>query len=239
MIQKLRLQLMGLLILLLFIPVNIQASSGSIELTEEDKVDYIRWFGVYDDEVQIDFSDIKDNFKTLVGEGSVEYKQSDVTQLLGEPADTFEVGASEFLLYYSMNNTESAILYVQLFSEELASQDQPLENADFPEPYMVEANILIVNESDFTTLKISEEDVRQWQKRLDESKEEIIIDELIEKIGEPSELTYNFEQSSWQYAWHRNSEVVSGLNYLSAEADQDGRLVSLDTYDESDEVETP
>ena len=85
-------------------------------------MNYIRWFGAYDDLPQIPLDELKSTFETFISEGSTDMTKEEVIELAGEPAETFDAGASEFLLYYSMNDEESAILYAQIFSEEKAAE---------------------------------------------------------------------------------------------------------------------
>ena len=222
--QKNKLLSVALFILTLCSPFNIYASEG-IEMKTEDKIDYIRWFGTYDDEKQTTLKEIKADFVTLMSDGTIEMTRAEIITLLGEPAETFDVGASQFLVYYSINNEESDILYVQLFSEE----DQTKE------PYLAEVNLLIVNENDFEPLNITEEQVLTWQDDSKENREFTSVEDLIDVIGEPSELTYNFQQDTRRFAWIRNSVAVSGLNYVVAETDKDGSLHLIDTFHKQDE----
>lgn len=244
----------GLFIILLFSvflsPINIKASESSLnsnneeieqrELTDEDKVNYIRWFGAYDDQLQTPIEELQRVFETLVNEGSTEMNKEVIIELIGEPAESFEVGASEFLVYYSINDEESDILYIQIFSEKKATeaneaQIEPVEDNDVRAPYLSEVNLIIVSKTDFQPLNITPEVIKTWQDAAKEDREFSTIEELIERIGEPSELTYNFEEEIWRFAWIRNSEQITSLNYVAAEVDDEGNLQILETIEETEE----
>ena len=249
--------LVAMLFAMLFNPISIAASESSsstsdeeleqVELSEEDKVNYIRWFGAYDDLPQIPLDELKSTFETFISEGSTDMTKEEVIELAGEPAETFDAGASEFLLYYSMNDEESAILYAQIFSEEKAAEASSGQAAstesvesteteeEFAAPYLTEVNLLLVNETAFEPLNITLEEIETWQDSECDNREFTTFEELQELIGEPSEITYRFEDESWLYAWIRNSEETDSIDYVMAEIDADGNIVELNTIEDSEE----
>lgn len=244
-----------LLTLNLFPIVNVIAENLSKDSDIEEnindetsKVDYIRWYGVYDGFPQIDLKLINESFYKLIEKGSVDMNRDAIVELIGEPSESYEVGTSEFLLYYSMNDTESAIMYVQLFSEELAaeasetadiesmveSEASSTEN-EYKEPYLAEVSKLIVNERDFQELSITEDEVIEWQEADEDDREFTTIDELVDRIGFASEELYNFQNETWLYNWYRDSESVEGLSNLSATFDKESLIQSLDVIEVTEE----
>lgn len=230
-------------------PMQIMASNNEQEnvsqpLSQEDQAEYIRWFGTYDEQSQLTLEEIQTGFEKILAEGSTETSREEVIAMLGDPAETFSVGASEFLVYYSINDEESNIVYVQLFSKEKAAEMNSMDSTGdasetnevaYDDAYLNEVNLMVVNESAFAPLNVTEEEVSQWQ---DESEDDHVFENssaLIERIGQPSEITYNFESSTWRYAWIRNSEVITDLNYLLVETDQDGKITFVDTVRETEE----
>lgn len=246
-----------MLFAMLFNPISIVASESSsstsdeeleqVELSEEDKVNYIRWFGAYDDLPQIPLDELKSTFETFISEGSTDMTKEEVIELAGEPAETFDAGASEFLLYYSMNDEESAILYAQIFSEKKAAEassgqaasTESVESTEteegFAAPYLTEVNLLLVNETAFEPLNITLEEIETWQDSESDNREFTTFEELQELIGEPSEITYRFEDESWLYAWIRNSDETDSIDYVMTGVDADGNIVELNTIEESEE----
>lgn len=246
-----------MLFVMLISPIRIAASESSsstsdeeleqVELTEEDKVNYIRWFRAYDDLSQTPLDELKSTFETLISEGSTGMTKKEVIELAGEPAETFDAGASEFLLYYSINDEESAILYAQIFSEEKAAEASNAQAASteavestepeegFAAPYLTEVNLLLVNETAFEPLNITLEEIETWQDAESDNREFTTFEELQELIGEPSEITYRFEDESWLYAWIRNSNETDSIDYVMAEVDADGNIVELNTIEDSEE----
>ncbi|MBA5728207.1 hypothetical protein HW423_00175 [Aerococcaceae bacterium INB8] len=249
--------LVAMLFVMLISPIRIAASESSsstsdeeleqVELTEEDKVNYIRWFRAYDDLSQTPLDELKSTFETLISEGSTGMTKKEVIELAGEPAETFDAGASEFLLYYSINDEESAILYAQIFSEEKAAEASNAQAASteavestepeegFAAPYLTEVNLLLVNETAFEPLNITLEEIETWQDAESDNREFTTFEELQELIGEPSEITYRFEDESWLYAWIRNSNETDSIDYVMAEVDADGNIVELNTIEDSEE----
>lgn len=249
--------LAAMILTMLINPISIVASESSssasdeelekVELSEENKVNYIRWFGAYDNLPQTPLDQLKATFETLISEGSTDMTKEEVIKLAGEPAETFEAGASEFLLYYSMNDEESAIFYAQIFSEEKAAEASGTQTAlneseesiknkkEFATPYLTEVNLMLVNETAFEPLNIRLDEIETWQEADSESRKFNTIEELRELIDEPSDVTYRFEDKSWQYAWVRNSDETESLNYVIAKVDADGNIVELNTIEESEE----
>lgn len=221
---------------------NIEQESVSQSLSQEEKVEYIRWFGTYDEQSQLTLEELQTGFEKILAEGSTKTSREEVIDILGNPAETFSAGASEFLVYYSINDAESNIVYVQLFSKEKAADANAMDDSgetneekSYDDVYLNEVNLMVVNESAFESLNVTEEEVSQWQAESEDDQVFANSSELIKRIGQPSETTYNFESSTWRYAWIRNSEVISDLNYLLVEADQDGMITLVDTVRETEE----
>lgn len=239
-----------------------QAENSVAQESSEDNmsnIDAIRWYGVYDDYPQLTLDEIKQYYEHIIKEGSTELNREDIIELLGQPSDEYVVGASEFLVYYSINDSESIIVYLQLFSQELADElnesmasntsieeaeaaESELESTESEvedevvesEPYLIEVSKLVVNDNDFQPLKLSEDEVRIWQESDEDDREISTIDDLTNLIGPASEVIYNFEADLWVYNWFRNSDAVEGLNYLSVVVDNNQKIQSLSIISETE-----
>ena len=96
-------------------------------------------------------------------------------------------------------------------------------------------NLLLVSETAFEPLNITLEEIETWQDAESDNREFTTFEELQELIGEPSEITYRFEDESWLYAWIRNSNETDSIDYVMAEVDADGNIVELNTIEDSEE----
>lgn len=241
------------IILFLFLLVTISSSMLATTVSGESQtIDYteeIRWFGVYDEFPQVTLEAINQYFDQILEVGSTDLHQKDIIDLFGEPSGNYSAGASDFLIYYSINDAESVILYFQLFSEEKVgaisqgtavhsdSDASSVDSDPMNDSYLIEVNKLVLNQSHFEPLKISSEEVKAWQDASDGDRRITDIDELVDIIGMPSEVMYNFEQEVWTYTWYRTSEKVDGLTYLSAEVASDNTIQSIQSLDNSKDKE--
>ncbi|XJS10012.1 hypothetical protein ACF3NG_07655 [Aerococcaceae bacterium WGS1372] len=237
-------RLLFLLVILLSANVTVTAIGES---QSTDYTDEIRWYGVYDNYSQLSLDEINQHFEQIIKEGSTDHQQEDIIELFGEPSDCYMTGASEYLIYYSMNDLESVILYFHFFSEKKAEEiskttaenstddtrasEEELSETDL---YLSEVNKLVLNQSNFTPLKMSVEEVKEWQDSQEDDRRIKTRDELIDHIGEPSEIIYNFKQDKWTYTWYRNNKNVDGLTYLSAEVDSANNIQLISIMNEVD-----
>lgn len=231
------------LLLLTIISSFIPVSAVMADDTKE-----IRWYGIYDDYSQVSLDEIKQYFDQIIQVGSTDLHQEDIIERFGEPSDTYATGASDYLLYYSMNDQESAILFFQFFSEKKADEirqdkatntedDTPLIDLGLTssEAYLVEANILVLNRNHYEPIKMTLEEVEAWQNTKEDDQKLTTMNELVEKIGDPSEKDYNFKQEVWMYTWYRNSEKVDGLTYLMVIADSDNIIQSIQSQEKPED----
>lgn len=190
-------------------------AAAAADITDEARADgYFRWFGIYDDYNQIEIETAEEIMRQLIEEGESSMTFEETAAMLGAEGYEESVGESKFLRYYSMNDEQSLLLYVQFFLEE-----------DEYTLYSIEAQN--VSEQFFESFNLKQEEIDNWQKTDTIERQIKTYDNLAEILGTPSIINYNYKHEVLKFAWERDSVVFPEFNYIEAETDAAGNLTLL------------
>lgn len=175
--------------------------STNEELSEEELAKlgfYLEPRNDFDETNNLTHEEINEKYEQLIKEGqnNKELTSENVLELFGEPGYVSSYGDSEFLHYLAIDETSAVQVKIHFYQGEGLFQ--------------VVKEIRDINV--FNALEMTSEEALDYHEN-----NGITYDELIEKLGSPSQTGYYFNSGSYEAIWVTRAENAGEVQYIAVE----------------------
>lgn len=171
------------------------------ELSEEELSKlafYLKPGNNFDETNNLTHEEINEKYEQLIkaGQNNNELTTENVLELFGEPGYVSSYGDSEFLHYLAIDETSAVQVKIQFYQGEGLFQ--------------VVKEIRDINV--FKALEMTPEEALDYHEN-----NGITYDELIEKLGSPTQTGYYFNSRSYEAVWVTRAENAGEVQYIAVE----------------------
>lgn len=192
------------------------STESNVELSEEEASKlaiYLRPSSDFDESKNLTHEEINEKYDLLVEEGQTnsELTPEDVIEIFGEPGYESSYGDSEFIHYLAIDEESAIQVKIQFYDEEGL--------------YQVTKEVRDI--SAFDPLDMTPEEALDYHEN-----NGVTFDELVEKLGEPSQIGYFFNSGNYEAIWVTRAEDAGEVQYIAVDYNEPAEEV-LSFYSDS------